>query len=67
MKCSPCEIRLFAGGPLPAHNLEILKELVKKAALRKLKQMQCEAQREASWRRFFGRSGLEPTNNTINY
>jgi hypothetical protein len=48
MKCSPSGVRVVDAGPLPAHNREILKELVKKVALRKLKQMQYEAQREAS-------------------
>jgi hypothetical protein len=41
------EVRVVEVEPLPAHHLEALKELVKRAALRKLRQMQ-EAQRKAS-------------------
>jgi hypothetical protein len=42
------EVRVVDAGPLPAQNREILKELLKKVALRMLKQMRYEAQREAS-------------------
>jgi hypothetical protein len=35
------------GEPLPAHHLEVLKELVRRAAYRKLRQMQ-EARKKAS-------------------
>jgi hypothetical protein len=42
------KIRIVEVGPLPPDNREMLKKLIKKVALRKLKEMQCEAQREAS-------------------
>jgi hypothetical protein len=48
MKCSPAEVRVVDAGPLPPRNREVLKKLIKKVALRKLRQMQYEAQREAS-------------------
>jgi hypothetical protein len=41
------EIRVVEVEPLPANHLETLKDLVRRAALRKLRQMQ-EAQRKAS-------------------
>jgi hypothetical protein len=47
MKGLPPKIRVIVVEPLPAHHLEALKELVRRAALRKLRQMQ-EAQRKAS-------------------
>jgi hypothetical protein len=40
MRCSPSEVRVVDAGPLPTHNREVLEELLKKVALRKLKQMQ---------------------------
>jgi len=48
MKNRHLEVRVVDAGPLPAHNKEMLKELLKTVVLRKLKQMQYEAQREAS-------------------
>jgi hypothetical protein len=48
MKNRHPEIWVVDAGPLPAENLEILKELIKKAALRKLRQMHYEAQRKVS-------------------
>lgn len=48
MKCSPCEVRVVDAGPLPTNSQEMLTELVNNVVLRKLKQMQCEAQRKAS-------------------
>lgn len=47
MKRIPPKVRVVEVEPLPEHHLEALKELVRKAALRKLRQMQ-EAQRKAS-------------------
>jgi hypothetical protein len=44
------EVRVVDAGPLPAHNREVLEELLKKVVLRKLKQMHCEAQRKASYK-----------------
>ena len=41
-------VRVYDAGPLPARNQEMLVELLRKVVLRKLKQMQYEAQREAS-------------------
>jgi hypothetical protein len=43
MKCSPCEIRVADASPPRPANREVLKELIKKAALIKLRQMQYEA------------------------
>jgi hypothetical protein len=48
MKCSPYEVRVVDAGPLPARNVEGLKNLIKKVALRKFRQMHCEAQIKAS-------------------
>jgi hypothetical protein len=47
MKGLPPKIRVVVVEPLPAHHLEALKELVGRAALRKLRQIQ-EGQRKAS-------------------
>lgn len=47
MKRIPPEIHVVEVESLPAHHLEALKELVRRAALRKLRQMQ-EAQKEAA-------------------
>jgi hypothetical protein len=47
MKGIPPEVRVIEVEPLPAHHLEALKELVMRAALRKLRQLQ-EGQRKAS-------------------
>ena len=41
-------VRVYDAGPLPPANREVLEKLIKKAALRKLRQMQYEAQRKAS-------------------
>ena len=41
-------VRVVDAGPLPPDNIEVLKKLIKKAALRKLRQMQYEAQRKAA-------------------
>jgi hypothetical protein len=41
-------VRVVDAGPVPAGNREVLQKLIKKAALRKLRQMQYEAQRKAS-------------------
>jgi hypothetical protein len=35
--------------PMPSYHLEALKELIRKAALRKLKEMRLEAQKEAAY------------------
>jgi len=48
MKCSTWKVRVVEAGPLPPENWEVLKELIKKAALRKLRQMEHEAQRKVS-------------------
>ena len=45
MRKIPPEVRVVVVGPLPDHHLEALKEFVRRAALRKLRQMQ-EAQRK---------------------
>jgi hypothetical protein len=42
------EVRVVEAGPLPPENWEVLKELIKKAVLRKLRQMEHEAQSKAS-------------------
>ena len=39
MKGIPAKFEVVAGGPLPLYRLEILKDLVRKAALRKLARM----------------------------
>lgn len=41
-KWKPIKIRVVEVGPLPPENLEVLKELVKRAALRKLKELEEE-------------------------
>ena len=41
-------VRVSDAGPLPPHNREVLMELIEKVALRKLRQMQYEAQRKAT-------------------
>ena len=41
-------VRVVDAGPLPPDNSEVLKNLIKKAALRELRKMQYEAQRKAS-------------------
>ena len=48
MKNRHLEIRVVDAGPLPDRNQEMLVELLKKVVLRKLKEMEYEAQREAS-------------------
>ena len=48
MKGLPPKIRVVVVQPLPDYHLEALKELVKKAALRKLRQMMLEAQKETA-------------------
>jgi hypothetical protein len=48
MKCSPFRIRVVDAGPLPPDNREMLKKLIKKVALRELRQMRYDAQRKAS-------------------
>lgn len=48
MKNRYVKIRVADAGPLPPANREALKKLIKKVVLRKPKQMQYEAQREAS-------------------
>jgi hypothetical protein len=47
MRRIPPKVHVVVVEPLPAHHLEALKELVRRAALRKLRQMQ-EGQRKAS-------------------
>jgi hypothetical protein len=47
MRRVPPEVRVVEVEPLPAYHLEALKDFVRRAALRKLRQMQ-EAQRKAS-------------------
>jgi len=42
----PPEVRVVEVEPLPAYHLDILKKLVRRAALRKLRQMR-EAERKA--------------------
>ena len=39
MKGIPAKFEAVAGGPLPLYRLEILKDLIRKAALRKLARM----------------------------
>jgi hypothetical protein len=41
-------VRVVDAGPLPPGNREVLKKLIKKAALRKLRQLQYEAEKKAS-------------------
>ncbi len=41
-------VRVVDAGPLPARNEEGLKKLIKKVALRKLRQMQYEAEKKGS-------------------
>jgi len=48
MRKSDPVVRVVDAGPLPSENWQVLKKLIKKAALRKLRQMQNEAQRKAS-------------------
>jgi len=48
MRKSDPVVRIVDAGPLPPENCEVLKELIKKAALRKLRQMHYEAKRKAS-------------------
>jgi len=48
MKFSPFRVRVVDAGPLPPDNKEALKKPIKKVAMRKLRQMQYEAQRKAS-------------------
>ena len=45
---SKFEVKVVFCEPIPAYHLEALKLLIKKAALRKLKQMMLEAQEEAA-------------------
>jgi hypothetical protein len=44
---SKFEVQVVFCEPMPAEHLEALKELIRKAALRKLKHMMLEAQKEA--------------------
>ena len=39
MRGIPAKVEVVAGGPLPLYRVEILKELIRKAALRKLAAM----------------------------
>jgi hypothetical protein len=39
MRDIPSKVKVVTGDPLPMHRLEILKELVRKAALRKLEEI----------------------------
>ncbi len=48
MKRSPCRVQVVDAGPLPPENWEVLKKLIKKATLRKLRQMEQEDQKKAS-------------------
>ena len=48
MKGSTWKVWVVDAGPLTPDNMEALKELIKKAALRKLGQMEHEAQRKVS-------------------
>jgi hypothetical protein len=45
---SKFEVKVVFCEPIPDYHLEALKELIKKAALRKLKQVMLEAQKEAA-------------------
>jgi len=45
---SKFEVKVVVCEPMPAYHLEVLKTLIKKAALRKLKQMMLEAHKEAA-------------------
>lgn len=45
---SKFEIQVVICEPMPSYHLEALKVLIRKAALRKLKQMRREAQKEAA-------------------
>ena len=48
MKCSFSQVRVVEGDPLPAQNREVLKKLIKKVALKRLRRMQYEAEKQAS-------------------
>ena len=39
MRGIPLKVKVVVGDPLPLHRLEILKELIRKAALRKFEEM----------------------------
>jgi hypothetical protein len=45
---SKLKVQVVVCEPIPAYHLEVLKVLIKKAALRKLKQMMLEASKEAA-------------------
>ncbi len=45
---SKFEVQVVVCEPMPTYHLEALKVLIKKAALRKLKQMMLKAQKEAA-------------------
>ena len=47
MKKLPSKVHVVVVGPLPDYHLEALKELGRKAALRKLRQIMQEARRKA--------------------
>ena len=47
-KNSKFEVQVVFCEPMPSYLLEALKELIRKAALRKLKQMRLETQKEAA-------------------
>ena len=46
---SKFEVQVVFCEPIPAYHLDALKVLIKKAALRKLKEMRLEAQKEAAY------------------
>jgi hypothetical protein len=42
------KVELFEGDPIPAHRLEVLKDLIRKAALRKIARLQMAEKQEAA-------------------
>ena len=47
MKGIPAKVEVVAGAPLPIYRIEILKELIRKVALRKLEDMRKSARNAA--------------------
>jgi hypothetical protein len=42
------KVELFEGDPIPAHTLEVLKDLYRRAAIRKLRRVQMAEKQEAA-------------------
>jgi hypothetical protein len=42
------KVEVFEGDPIPAHTLEVLKDLYRKAAIRKLRRVQMAEKQEAA-------------------